>query len=394
MTRILKDWPGADNLFSSATKCSGISFKRAENSERVGFMKFYAEIMSDLEADFLVFQYADFIRYLTQLCVDAGVVIKYGCEAVGISTADGIATVSLKDGNALSADIVIGADGHNSLVRAILEDNPDAEELKVIHTVTGVNISVPTKVFREHEDLESLCTGNETTIWAGNGSSLIGTLDLNAETSYFSLCSPTRLDVDISEWYAGSGANKPLPFDLSGYDPRLQKLIGLGSSCFPTVQDISDLDETVGLHETTVLVGDAAHCASIHGSHNAAMGVEDAATIGRLFACLSERSQIRPFLHAYHEIRKPRTEATQTSEFAALVQICLPPGDLKVARDMVYQATLNPDFEEFTKCADSDEAVAAWEEYLTMFSYNATDQVANYRTLWPHALDSAGETVD
>ncbi|KAJ6460811.1 hypothetical protein C8R47DRAFT_1226062 [Mycena vitilis] len=255
MTRILKGWPGVESLLSTATKCSGISFRRAENSERVGFMKMHKEIMSDLEADFLIFQYQDLFRYLTSLCTTAGVDIKYESEVVGIVSLNGGATVSFRDGTTFSGDIIIGADGHTSLVREILAGDVK-EELNMIDAVTGINLSIPTKLLKEHEDLASLCNNNETTLWMGNGSSLVGTLDLNAETCYFSICSPTRLDVDINEWYASSPATKILPFDLSGYDPRLQKLIGLGSVCCPTLQQTFDLDEVVGLDETTTLTSE------------------------------------------------------------------------------------------------------------------------------------------
>ncbi|KAJ7656511.1 hypothetical protein DFH06DRAFT_1199781 [Mycena polygramma] len=385
MTRILKGWPDAEGLFSRATKCSGISFNHAEDLERMGYMKFHAEIMTQLGADFLVFQYDDLICYLTQLCLDAGVVITYGREAVGVSNADGTTTVSFKDGSVLSGDIVIGADGHNSLLRGILGDEEELGTVQ-IQSVTGINISVPTKVFREHEDLKSLCTDKEMSIWMGNGSSFVGTLNLDVETTYFTLCAPTRLDVDVSEWYTTSPENKALPFELSHYDPRLQKLISLGSGCFPTLQNTFELEEFVGLDDTTILLGDAAHCAPIHGNHNASMAIEDAATIGGLFAHLSDRSQIRRLLNAYQEIRRPRTTATQTSELTSLGHICLPPGDLKVTRDTVYQSTLHPDFAEFDKCADSPVAAEAWEAFLVMFSHNASEEVQAWWSLWKHGF--------
>ncbi|KAJ7631332.1 hypothetical protein DFH06DRAFT_702510 [Mycena polygramma] len=391
MTRILKGWPGAEDLFTNATKVSGMSFRRAQDSEPLGYMKFHAEIMSELEADFFVLPYDDLVRYLTQLCLDDGVVIKYGCEAVGISTADGTATVKLKDGSAVSGDVIIGADGHNSSVRRMMEEDEEAGEPQVTDNVTGINIAVPTKVFQEHEELKSLCHGNETTIWAGNGSSLIGTLDLDAETSYFSLCSLDPLDVNIREWSASSPDKKRLPFDLSGYDPRLQKLIDLGSGRFPTVQPVFELEDVVGFDSTTALVGDAAHCAPIHGTHNAAMGIEDAVVLGRLFSRLPDRSRIAKFLSGYHEVRQRRTRKTQKSEVTGFGHQCLPPGEAQVARDAVYRITLDPDFNEFTKCSESPVAAAAWEESLVMFSYNADDEADEWWTKWKHAFDEEAQ---
>ncbi|KAJ6481219.1 hypothetical protein C8R47DRAFT_1073958 [Mycena vitilis] len=391
MTRILQGWPDAKDLFSKATKCSGYHLSplsrvyrlkvhvpkacpSTTDSERMGYMKFHDEIMTQLGADFLIFQ----------LCLDVGVLITYGREVVGVSNADGPTTV-------------IGADGHNSLLRGILGDEEESGTVQG-QSITGINISVPTKVFREHEDLKSLCTDKEVgpsvllqatslkTILTDvnldgkrvklrwhfecmrHTRSLSGTESgqLDAETTYFTLCAPTRLYVDVTECCTNSPESKALPFDLSHYDPRLQKLISLGSGSFPTLQNTFELEECVGLDDTTILLGDAAHCAPI----------EDAATIGGLFAHLSGRSQVRRLLNAYQEIRRPRTTATQTSELSSLGHICLPPGDLKVARDTVYQATLHPDFAEFNKCADSPVAAEAWEAFLVMFSHNASEEAS------------------
>ncbi|KAJ7437818.1 hypothetical protein B0H11DRAFT_1935666 [Mycena galericulata] len=176
-----------------------------DTSETLGFMKFHEEIMSELQADFVILQ-------------------------------------------------VIGADGHNSFVRGLVVEG----DLQATHTVAGIpqyepraNISISTKDMKENPDLKSLCHPNELTIWMGNGSSVVGTVDSTGETLNLSICFPT--------------------YQETAEGDCLQKLFQLGYAYCSTVQQMFEQDDIIGLDGTAVLVGDAAHSALIYGSHNSSM---------------------------------------------------------------------------------------------------------------------------
>ncbi|KAJ7098787.1 hypothetical protein B0H15DRAFT_772087 [Mycena belliarum] len=385
MTRILKQWPGMLEMFQArATKCSGYGFRIwADTSERVGYMKFHEEIMSELGADFLMLQYDDLRRELTSLCLAADVVFEYKRNVVDVKSENGSVTVVLDDGKRLMGDVAVGADGHSSVVRSLVEESPSGS----IHTVTGINISIPARCVKEDEDLRSLCNEKELTIWMGAGSSLIGTLDVTANVFDISVCSPVRLDVEDGDWYTEHSVGETIPsYRLSGCDPRLQKLIQQGYACCPSVQEVYEHDEIVGLNGTAVLVGDAAHSALIHGSHNSSMAVEDAVTLGRLFSRLSSRKQIPLLLNAYREIRHPRTSSTQDSEYNWFEQFTLPPGPLQDARDAGFNATLSPEFEDFANCEASEVIVSIWEQYIILFNHDADEEVDNWWSMWGSAV--------
>lgn len=74
----------------------------------------------------------------------------------------------------------------------------------------------------------------------GSGSSVVGTLDVrrstifligtessqkNAELFNFSLCCPESLGICESDWDEIRAKKRPLPFDLSGYDPRFVRSV-------------------------------------------------------------------------------------------------------------------------------------------------------------------------
>ncbi|KAJ7076219.1 hypothetical protein C8R43DRAFT_1053367 [Mycena crocata] len=377
MTRILNTWPGMkDFLQTHATRCSGLSFRSGDASQPLGFMKFHDRIMSDLEADFLFVQHDDLKHELLRLCSTAGVVFKHS-KAVDILKSAGSIAVTLEDGNTLLGDIVIGADGRDSWVRSFVVE----DELRAKHVVPGANISISTKLMREHDELSSLCDEQQYTIWMGNGSSITGIFDDKCETFNLTICSPYTIDSPDCDWYTSHPVSE-LPFDLSGYDARLQKLVQLGSSCRPTVHRVLEQEDVTSRDGTVALVGDAAHSVLIHSSQNSSMAIEDAVTLGKLFSRLTNRKQIPVFLAAYEEIRQPRTGATQTSEYQSLVQISLPRGSQQEARDAQLNLTLGLEFDDSENLEASDLLVQAWDQYLLLFSHDASEEVDNWWSKW------------
>jgi len=274
-------------------------------------------------------------------------------------------------------------------VRTILARDAE-EDLECEHTVPGINVVVPTEVVEQDPELKSLCDYNELSIWMGSGSSVIGTLDKNTQEFNFSICSLQSLDICYSDWDEIGAKKIPLPFDLSSYDPRLQKLINMGTACYPTLHHLYVQDDIWGLDQTVVLVGDAAHSALIHGSHNSAMAIEDAATLGRLFSRISTRSQIPMLLNAYQDIRHPRNKATQESEYQAFSQVSIPFGPVTEGRNAALKASLTMSFEDLQNlnAAGSDNMLMQiWEQNLAMFSYNAAEEVDNWWSIWGYVVN-------
>ncbi|KAJ7176408.1 hypothetical protein C8R43DRAFT_975572 [Mycena crocata] len=360
MTRILSKWPGMKDFLQTHATRSG------DASQPLGFMKFHDRIMSDLEADFLFVQHDDLKHELLRLCSTAGVVFKHS-KAVDILKSAGSVAVTLEDGKTLLGDVVIGADGRDSWVRSFVVE----DELWAKYVVPGANISISTKLMREHNEFSSLCDKQQYTIWMGNGSSITGIFDDKCETFNLTICSPYTIDSPDCDWYTSHPVSE-LPFDLSGYDARLQKLVQLGSSCRPTVHRVLEQEDVTSRDGTVALVGDAAHSVLI----------EDAVTLGKLFSHLTNRKQIPVFLAAYEEIRQPRTGATQTSEYQSLVQISLPRGSQQEARDAQLHLTLGLEFDDFENVEASDLLVQAWDQYLVLFSHDASEEVDNWWSKW------------
>ncbi|KAJ6482340.1 WD40-repeat-containing domain protein [Mycena vitilis] len=337
----------SNNLHWPINKPISLSFRSGPTSEEVGLVKFHERVMTELEAEFLVIQHDDLRRKLYTLCLDAGVAFERG-NAVKLVKSDGLMLVTLQNGKNLEGDIVVGADGHNSL---------------------------------KHEELRSICKENEITLWMGTGSNITGMLNNNAETFNLSICSTAPLDALGGDMYRNEDLSHLNRLVLSAYDSTLQKLIKLGHSCRLTLQKIFKQKNLMGLDGSIVLVGDAAHPVLIHGSHNSSMAVEDAVTLGALFSHLTDRKQIPMLTETYEELRKRRTNETRVSEYRSLVKTSLPPGNLQVERDVALQLTIDPAFDDFNNWEGSKLA-KTWEQYLILFDHDACEEVENWWSKW------------
>ncbi|KAJ6448842.1 hypothetical protein C8R47DRAFT_1171936 [Mycena vitilis] len=362
MTRILREWPGMEDLLRTrGTRCNGYAMRRGDTLEQVGFMKFHEEIMDELTAEFLVLQHDDLHDHLTSLCVDTGVVLNYGCKVISVAVIDRSPIVRLQDGRTICGDIVIGADGHNSLVRAaIVAEQQNAIHVK--HTVTGINMSVPTKVLEEL-DFESMCNYNEClTIWMGH-------CHIRKMPRQFNFA------IYEADWEAGCYEKRQCRLIC-----RLQKLVERARICYPTVHYILSLEEAVGLNTTLALAGDAAHSVLIHGTHNSAMAIEDAETLGKLFSLITQKSQIPKIMEAYQEIRQVRTQAAQGSEFKVLVEISLVREAHQRARDEALKGSLNVlTFQDLQEPPpEADRLMQIWDQYLDLFNYNPSEKVEDW----------------
>ncbi|KAJ7692640.1 hypothetical protein B0H14DRAFT_3046316, partial [Mycena olivaceomarginata] len=91
-----------------------------------------------------------------------------------------------------------------------------------------------------------------------------------------------------------------------------QKLVPFMRAVTPTVHVRRPiLESSVCERARVVLVGEAAHPVMPAGQHNVALGIEDAETLGALFAHVQTRAQVSRVLGAYEELRVGRLGGAQ-----------------------------------------------------------------------------------
>lgn len=123
-----------------------------------------------------------------------------------------------------------------------------------------------------------------------------------------------------------------------------------------------------------------------NGSHNAALAIEDAVTLGNLFSRLRHVNQIPLILSAYEEIRQPRCADTQESERRKRDFICMPHGPEQRARDAGLREAMEKALLDWDD-ADEEFLREAWGEYIERFALDANEMADDWWTKWGTFLD-------
>lgn len=163
------------------------------------------------------------------------------------------------------------------------------------------------------------------------------------------------------------------------------KIVLVGEAAHPLAVRL--MRDTISSHET---LNDVLISWQPGGSHNSAMCIEDAVTLGKLFSYLAHQDQIPSLLSAYQELRQDRCAAIQKSEKSKLYFNLLPPGPEQHARDAALsQAAENAakDWENMPEDMVSRE----WEEFRDLFGYDAQDAADNWWVHWGVLRERAAE---
>ncbi|KAK7047346.1 hypothetical protein VNI00_006577 [Paramarasmius palmivorus] len=393
MARLMPEFPGLVELMKErATLCSGVSFMSGETMQLLGQMVFNEEIMSDLGSDFYLVSYSDLVSHLYNLCRGSGVQIKHNFVVKEVVTsADESPAVVSDSGVRLTADIVVGADGKNSIVRQVISsEEPESEDedsfeipgfrsstpTPEMHEIGSAALTIPIAAMESDPDLKSLITNDRFNLWTGNGHAFSGSTCgremYNLGLTYSFPPKPDDIDAD---WYD----HQPLSTmekQLSSYHPTLQKLAKLASGCHWSIQISPNLPRYTNQTDQVVVIGDAAHCVPLNSSHNTSLAFEDAVTLGRIFSRVTSKEDIPLFLNGFNEIKRPRTRQTELAEYGGV--------PTQGSSGSCLGMTLHLDG------ADDDTLAQAWGSYVGAFNYDANDAVDEWWMNWARPMHSNG----
>lgn len=117
-SRILLDW-GIEPFFGDkVVEPDGITFRRWQDGNAIGFTKLIPDFRSTYRAPYYVIHRAHFHRALHELSEKHGVESRLGAKVVAYDEHD--PSVTLADGTVLKADLVVAADGRSPCMIAHL----------------------------------------------------------------------------------------------------------------------------------------------------------------------------------------------------------------------------------------------------------------------------------
>jgi len=247
--------------------------------------------------------------------------IRLDRRCTGLDTLGSRPVLRFDDGDAVEADVVIGADGTHSIVRGVLHGETPA-------TYSGLcafRALVPVA------QAPAFARRPAQTLWIGPGHHLVHYPVSAGRLVNLVAFAPAGED-SVESWSATGTVGEFLA-EFDGWDPRLAELIRAGGT--PGRWALLDRPPLRRWSEGPVtLLGDAAHPMFPFFAQGAAQAMEDAAVLAR---CLADgRSDPVQALHRYEELRIARTSRLQELSHARSDLNHLPDGPQQQARDQSF----------------------------------------------------------
>lgn len=225
---------------------------------------------------------------LTSAVKRSGADVKLGVTVETLEQADEGVTVTLTDGSSATYDLVVGADGINSLIRArVFPDAPVPEYTGQV--VWRYNLPRPPEIDK---------------LWMFVGTDgKAGLVPLSRELMYLLLVEKPPADAPL----------RPAPGELAGL--LRERLAEFGGMIARQRELITDPQKVVyrpveavfvdppWYRDRVVLIGDAAHATSPHVGQGAAMAMEDAIVLAEE---VTENADMLPALQRFMERRYDR----------------------------------------------------------------------------------------
>jgi salicylate hydroxylase len=233
-------------------------------------------------------------------------------------------TLTFEDGERVEADVVIGADGIHSLVRAALT----APVPPAYSGLCAFRALVPAG------QAPAFARRPAQTLWVGPGHHLVHYPVSGGELVNLVAFAPAG-DYTTESWTATAPIEELLA-EFAGWDERLVGLIrAAGTPGRWALLDRAPL--TRWTRGTVTLLGDAAHPMFPFFGQGAAQAIEDGAVLARCLA--ADQADPAAALRRYESVRMPRTTRLQEVSHARAHVNHLPDGPEQRARDASFKDT-------------------------------------------------------
>ncbi|KAG6833144.1 hypothetical protein H0H87_010858 [Tephrocybe sp. NHM501043] len=317
------------------------------------------------------FTHGDLHALLCEEAAHEGVQFRYNSKVIKVDSET--VSVTLEDGERITSDVLIGADGFKSLVRTSVVGQ---QILETRSKEVTLNFTIPTSLMEE--DLKPY---TEDSSVRRNGSVLEESSLTNSGRD-FSMTLGYTLSEDapeLNEEWQDTYPIEHFRLDLEKFEPRVRKLLKLAENITPHILIYRPhLESFVCDRARLVLVGEAAH-PLLPGQHNTALGIEDAHTLGSLFSGIQEQAQVPQLLSAYEELRQARCIATQDWEKRKRAMLTLPHGKEQEERDRKLRKAMS-----YGEWGHMDETIfkVIWGDEMDLFMFDATEKVEDWWTKW------------
>jgi salicylate hydroxylase len=341
-TRLLRGLGVLPALERVAVAPGSMEFRRWDDGRVLSRTPLGPAIERGYGAPYLHAHRADLVRVLVDALPPG--TVQVGRRCVGVVRRDGGAEVVLADGSRLAADVVVGADGIHSAVRAALFGPQDAR-------------------FTGHVAYRGLVPAERVARF-GLGLRALVNLGPGAHLVHYFVAAGRLLNVvcvlEEPTWtresWTDPGDVAQLRAAFAGWHPVVRGIVDALEA--PLKWALFDREPLPRWGEGAVtLLGDACHPMLPYAAQGAGQAIEDAAA---LTDCLSGSTDVPAALARYEARRRPRASRVQGMSRDNGVRFHLPDGPQQRARDeaMASSFGLSPDMDWLYNGGDRADAVA------------------------------------
>jgi 2-polyprenyl-6-methoxyphenol hydroxylase-like FAD-dependent oxidoreductase len=227
-----------------------------------------------------------------------------------IDVAAETATITLEDGQKIEGDFVLGADGVHSVTRKVVSGRdilPHSSGKSAFRFLISRQAAQDDPVTAKF-----VKAPGELIIWYGADRRVVVYPTTNNQLLNFVCIHPeAESEAGSDTWNKSANLDQMLKI-YEGFDPAMIALISKADKDSLKVWNLLDME----VMETWVkgklaLLGDAAHPFTPHQGQGAGQAIEDAATLGVVFAANTPKDEITARLELFEKIRKERADRIQ-----------------------------------------------------------------------------------
>ncbi len=324
-TRILYRLGLTDMLCRVAVRPLAIEIHRWDNGRLLARQRLADLCEQNFGAPYYHLHRPDLLDVLSAALPDGVLHLDHRC--VGLVQHANKVEVKFHNRVADDADLVVGADGIHSIIRALIL-GPESPRFSGHVAYRGL---VPAARLA-HLGLEV-----NASMWWGPDHHFVQYF-VGEGARYVNWVAIGRGEWRIESWTARGEIADALQ-EFAGWHPQIGAIISAAE--FTNRWALYDRDPlpqwTVG---RVTLLGDAAHAMLPYMAQGAVQSIEDAAVLAKCLACVDETNDVSAALRRYEEIRRPRTSRCQDGSRANGVNYHLPDGEAQHRRDSNLSSSL------------------------------------------------------
>lgn len=375
LSKILVEW-GLEHRLRNVRRCRTSTFMSADTGESVGSLEWKETVIRETGGEFLLMAHEELHRLMFDLALSAGANISFNTTVVSLSTHPS-PSVTLADGSILRTDVIIGADGVQSIVRDFVNGVPDTPRDSYHSFFT---FTVPSNQLRKIPELGKWVDLPQWPIWMGDSRSILAFPIRDGSEFCFQIYWPDAELVNpkqVKEGWEEEVSTDCL--DLTGYyEPIRQLTRSVPTALRTRCLDRDRIEDWVDDTGCVVLIGEAAHPILPCSTNGASLAVEDAAVLGGLMSHLRTRKQIPQFLAAFQELRQDRSIEVKESEWRNALICTMPPGEMRDQRDAALKSSNENSDDDW----DDNALRKQYDSIGSIFGYNATEAAEDWWRKW------------